>query len=346
LQGYKPALYPGDGNRFARNAFAWGFDPETVASGALRSGVALSARMPELSALEVLSAIAKTGSLSAASREVGISQQAVSARLTSIEAQVGVRLVTRTTRGTQLTPAGEVVAEWADQVLDVAQRVDTGLASLRAERRSQLKVAASQTVAEQLLPRWLVSFQAAAARHGATAPEVSFNATDSEGAIAAVREGQAELGFIEIRGTLHALRSRVIGHDELIVVVPPDHKWVRRSAPITVAELRHTPLVSRKSGWRLLLGTEEPLDSDQPAPAAHPLEFVSPAAVRAAVLAGAGPAVMSRLAVSDDLAHGRLRTIPVADLDLRRELRAIWLGARIPPAGAARDLLNHIATSR
>ena len=231
--------------------------------------------MPELSALEVLSAIAKTGSLSAASREVGISQQAVSARLTSIESQIGVRLVTRTTRGTQLTPAGEVVAEWADQVLDVAQRVDTGLASLRAERRSRLKVAASQTVAEQLLPRWLVSFQAAALRHGAVAPEVSFNATDSEGAIAAVREGQAELGFIEIRGTLHGLRSRVIGHDELIVVVPPDHKWVRRSAPITVAELRQTPLVSRKSGWRLLLGAEEPADGDQPAPAAHPLELAS-----------------------------------------------------------------------
>ena len=306
--------------------------------------------MPDLSALEVLSAIAKTGSLSAASREVGISQQAVSARLTSIESQIGVRLVTRTTRGTQLTPAGEVVAEWADQVLDVAHRVDTGLASLRAERRSQLKVAASQTVAEQLLPRWLVSFQAAALRHGATAPEVSFIATDSEGAIAAVRDGSAELGFIEIRGTFHGMRSRVIGRDELIVVVPPDHKWVRRSAPITVAELRQTPLVSRKSGWRLLLGAEEPgPDSDrgdQSAPAAHPLEFASAAAVRAAVLAGAGPAVMSRLAVSDDLIHGRLRAIPVADLDLRRDLRAIWMGARTAPAGAARDLLSHIATSR
>jgi molybdate transport repressor ModE-like protein len=301
--------------------------------------------MPELSALEVLSAIAKTGSLSAASREVGISQQAVSARLTSIESQVGVRLVTRTTRGTQLTPAGEVVAEWADQVLDVAQRVDTGLASLRAERRSRLKVAASQTVAEQLLPRWLVSLQAAAQRHGAVAPEVSFNATDSQGAIAAVRDGQAELGFIEIRGTLHGLRSRVIGRDELIVVVPPDHKWVRRSAPITVAELRQTPLVSRESGWHLLLGADEPLDGDEAAPA-HPLELASAAAVRAAVLAGAGPAVMSRLAVSDDLMHGRLRAVPVADLDLRRDLRAIWMGAATPPAGAARDLLNHIATSR
>ncbi len=302
--------------------------------------------MPELSALEVLSAIAKTGSLSAASREVGTTQQAVSARLTSIESQVGVRLVTRTTRGTQLTPAGEVVAEWADQVLDVALRVDTGLASLRAERRSQLKVSASQTVAEQLLPRWLVSFQAAAVRHGAIAPEVSFNATDSEGAIAAVRDGQAELGFIETRGALHGLRSRVIGRDELIVVVPPDHKWVRRSAPITVAELRQTPLVSRQSGWRLLLGADELEDDDQPVPVAHPLELASAAAVRAAVLAGAGPAVMSRLAVSDDLSHGRLRAIPVDDFDLRRDLRAIWLGAHTAPAGAARDLLNHIATTR
>lgn len=325
--------------------WACDFGPRLVLYG-LRSGVALSARMPELSALEVLSAIAKTGSLSAASREVGTSQQAVSARLTSIESQIGVRLVTRTTRGTRLTAAGEVVAEWAEQVLDVALRVDTGLASLRAERRSQLKVVASQTVAEQLLPRWLVSFQAAAMRQRAVAPEVSFNATDSEGAIAAVRDGQAELGFIETRGALYGLRSRVVGRDELIVVVPPDHKWVRRSAPITVAELRRTPLVSRKSGWRLLLGADDVVDGDQPAPLAHPLELASPAAVRAAVLAGAGPAVMSRLAVGDDLSHGRLRAIPVADLDLRRDLRAIWLGASTAPAGAARDLLNHIANSR
>lgn len=305
--------------------------------------------MPELSALELLSAVARTGSLNAASREVGTSQQAVSSRLTSIEAQIGVRLVTRTTRGTQLTAAGEVVAEWAEQVLDVAQRVDTGLASLLAERRSRLKVVASQTIAEQLLPRWLVSLQAAALRHGAVAPEISFTATDSEGAIAAVRDGHAELGFIEIRGALHGLRSRVIGRDELIVVVPPDHKWVRRSAPITMAELRATPLVSRKSGWQLLLGADEPAGDgavDESAAAAHPLELASAAAVRAAVLAGAGPAVMSRLAVSDDLAHGRLRAIAVADLNLQRDIRAIWMGARTPPAGAARDLLSHIATSR
>ena len=53
---------------------------------------------------------------------------------------------------------------------------------------------------------------------------------------------------------------------------------------------------------------------------------------------------MSRLAVADDLATRRLREVEVADLDLRRQLRAIWLGSRLPAAGAVRDLLAHIAS--
>src|SRR5882757_2057204 len=115
----------------------------------------LGARMPELSALEVFLAIARTGSLGAASREFGLTQQAVSARLASIEAQTGVALVVRSPRGSQLTPAGVVVAEWADRLLDVAHYVDAGLASLRSERRNRVKVAASLTIAEQLMPHWL-----------------------------------------------------------------------------------------------------------------------------------------------------------------------------------------------
>jgi DNA-binding transcriptional LysR family regulator len=60
---------------------------------------------------------------------------------------------------------------------------------------------------------------------------------------------------------------------------------------------------------------------------AHPVfEVSSSAAVRAAVLAGAGPAVMSRLTVADDVAAGRLRIVPVPELNLRRELKAIWIG--------------------
>lgn len=74
------------------------------------------------------------------------------------------------------------------------------------------------------------------------------------------------------------------------------------------------------------------------------LELPTAAAMRAAVLAGAGPAAMSWLAVADDLAVGRLSAITVSHLDLRRELRAIWVGGRAPPAGAIRSFLTHINT--
>lgn len=309
----------------------------------------LSARMPELAAFEVLLAIARTGSLGAAGRELGLTQQAVSSRLASIESQTGVRLVQRSPRGSQLTAAGAVVAEWADQLLDVAERVDAGLASLRSESHSRITVAASLTIAEQLMPRWLVSLQADAGRRGVAAPQVILTAANSDQVIAAVHDGSADLGFIESPGAPTGLRSRVIAHDELVTVVPPEHKWARRSAPVTPAELNDTPLVSRESGsgtreaLSAALRTELGVSSRQAAPA---IELSSAAAMRAAVLAGAGPAVMSRLAVEDDLTLGRLREVQLTELDLRRELRAIWSGGRIPPAGAVRDLLSHIAAAR
>jgi DNA-binding transcriptional LysR family regulator len=265
-----------------------------------------------------------------------------------MEAQTGVGLVVRTPRGSQLTPAGVVVAEWADRLLGVAQHVDAGLASLRSETRKRIKLVASLTVAEQLMPRWLVSLQAAALRHGATAPEVIMTATNSDHAIAAVRDGDADLGFIETPHVPSGLRSSVVGRDELVVIVPLDHKWARRARSLSASELSETPLVTREAGS----GTRDSLtaalrqklgDSMKQAPPV--LELSSAAAVRAAVLAGAGPAVMSRLAVVDDVAAGRLRTVAVPELDLRRDLRAIWVGGRIPPAGAVRDLFSHI-TSR
>ena len=87
-----------------------------------------------------------------------------------MEAQVGVRLAVRSSRGSALTAAGTLVAEWAARLLAVAHEVDAGLGSLRTESRQRITVAASQTVAEQLMPQWLVSLSATAQRHGATAP--------------------------------------------------------------------------------------------------------------------------------------------------------------------------------
>jgi DNA-binding transcriptional LysR family regulator len=310
--------------------------------------MALSARMPDLSAFEVLLAIAKKGSLGAAGRELGLTQQAVSARLASLEAQTGVRLVARSTRGSQLTTAGVVVAEWADKLICVAEQADAGLSCLRTESRSRVRVVASLTVAEQLMPRWLVSLRAAASRRGTPVPEVILTATNSDHVISEVRDGDADLGFIERPTVPAGLRSRIVARDELVLIVPPGHKWAHRSRPLSPAELAQTPLVSREPGS----GTRDSLTTalhralgERMTQAPPTLELSSAAAVRAAVLAGAGPAVMSILAVRDDLAMGRLRAVAVGDVNLQRDLRAIWTGARTPPAGAVRDLLAHIGTA-
>jgi DNA-binding transcriptional LysR family regulator len=63
------------------------------------------------------------------------------------------------------------------------------------------------------------------------------------------------------------------------------------------------------------------------------------------VVAGAGPAVLSELAVADDIAAGRLRAVSIEALDLTRNLRAVWRGASEPPAGAASELLALAAAS-
>ncbi|WP_433833339.1 LysR family transcriptional regulator [Actinoplanes sp. CA-015351] len=308
----------------------------------------LSPRMPDLAALEMLLAVARTGSLSAAAREVGLSQQAVSARLAALEGRTGVRLATRTPRGAELTPQGAVVVEWADRLLQLAAEVDAGLAALREDSRSTLRVSASLTVAEHLLPGWLVGLQADAARRGQTPIRVVLTATNSDHVIEQVLENTADLGFIEGPKVPRGLRSRVVGHDELVLVAPPGHPWARRREPVTASELAAAAMVTREpgSGTRdyLTAALREALGGEvrQAAPV---LELSTAAAVRAAVLAGAAPAVVSRLAAGDDLRSGRLRHVPITGLRLERDLRAIWAGPRVPPAGALRALLTHISAS-
>lgn len=308
----------------------------------------LSTRMPDLSALEVLVTVAHTGSLNTAAAELGRTQQAVSARITAIEAQTGITMVTRTPRGSTLTAAGVVVAEWAARLLEVAAELDAGIAALRHDRQVRLRVAASLTISERLLPGWLVRLKGGPGQPGGAGTEVTLTAVNSDEVTLRVRAGQDDIGFVEGPRAPRGCRSRIIGYDRLVVVVPPRHPWVARRTALRAEELAATALVTREpgSGTRAALQVALARALDGQIPSAAPaLELATTAAVRAAVIAGAGPAVLSALVIGDDLAAGRLRAVPVEGLDLTRALRAIWLGSRTPPAGPVRDLVT-IATER
>ncbi|MEV4506104.1 LysR family transcriptional regulator [Streptomyces klenkii] len=293
----------------------------------------LSHRVPELTSLELLLAVARLGSLGKAAREIGITQPAASFRIRTMEKQIGFALIERSPNGSRLTAAGALVAGWARQVVTCAESLDAGIETLRLQRDQQLRVAASLTIAEYLLPNWL-----AALRQQRPRISISLTAGNSQLAASQVLKGEADLGFIESISVPAGLDTIVIALDSLVVVTSPDHHWARLSEGVTAEELARTPLIMREQGS----GTRQFLAralAPYGGPGTALLELPSATAVRAAVLAGAGAAVMSSLAVKEDLQARRLVSVPLQGARLSRPLRAAWpAGQR--PLGPSRDLLS------
>ncbi|MEU1531710.1 LysR family transcriptional regulator [Streptomyces fagopyri] len=287
-------------------------------------------RVPDLGALELLLAVARLGSLGRAARELGITQPAASSRIRSMERQLGVALVDRSPRGSRLTDAGALVTDWARRVVEAAEAFDAGAQALRDRRDSRLRVAASMTIAEYLLPGWLIALRG---QRPDTA--VSLLAGNSTAVAERLLTGEADLGFVEGLSVPAGLDSAVIAHDRLIVVTAPGHPWARRRAPLEGPELAATPLILREEGS----GTRQVLDAALGGLARPLIELSSTTAVKAAAVSGAGPAVLSELALGEELSTHRLVSVPLSGVELRRALRAVWpTGHR--PTGPARDLLS------
>ncbi|MFB7458624.1 MULTISPECIES: LysR family transcriptional regulator [unclassified Streptomyces] len=295
-----------------------------------RPGTSLAHRVPDLGALELLLAVARLGSLGGAARELGITQPAASSRIRSMERQLGVALVDRSPRGSRLTDAGALVTDWARRVVEAAEAFDAGAQALRDRRDSRLRVAASMTIAEYLLPGWLIALRA-------RRPDTAVSLLAGNSAVVAERllGGGADLGFVEGVSVPSGLDSVVIGHDRLLVVTAPAHPWARRRRPLSAEELATTPLILREKGS----GTRQVLDAALGGLARPLIELSSTTAVKASAVSGAGPAVLSELAVGEELSLRRLVPVPVDGVTLERDLRAVWpTGHR--PAGPARELLS------
>jgi DNA-binding transcriptional LysR family regulator len=302
-----------------------------------------SRRLPDLETLELLVAVADTGSIGRAAAQQQITQPAASARLRTLERKLALRLLDRSRRGSRLTPAGLVVTDWARGVLDQAHVLAEALAALQAQQRGELRLAASLTLAEQLLPGWLVSL-----RQVSPATHVGLRVTNSHQVIEALRHGEADLGFIEGPFVPRDLRSFAVGRDRLAVVTAPDHPWARRRTPVSGAELAETPLLLREPGS----GTRETLERAlRPwvGPSVPVLELGATGPLRSAAAQGAAPAVLSLLAVTDDLEAGRLVEVPVAEeVALTRVLRAVWrAGTELPaPARLLLDVARRSGRTR
>ncbi|MFJ4101095.1 LysR family transcriptional regulator [Amycolatopsis japonica] len=289
---------------------------------------------PDLDSLRLLVLVDELGSIGQAAASLGIAQPSASKRLSTVERRLGLVLVDRTRRGSALTPDGRVIAGWAHRVLSELDGLLDGAEALRTQHEAHLRVAASMTLAEYLVPGWIGEL-----KRGDPGLYLGLEVTNSDQAAEMAREGKVDLGFVESPGSLPGLSSRRVATDRLVLVVPASHPWARKRRPLTAAELAITPLVVRELGS----GTRETVDAALRkagvGPAKPLLELGSASAVRNAVIAGAGPAVISELAIARDVADRRLVAVAVDGVDFGRELRAVWpAGRRL--AGPAAELLN------
>lgn len=295
----------------------------------------LPASFPELASLDLFVSVIELGSVSRAAEAHGITQPSASSRIKHLERQVGMRLLERGPGGSHPTDAGVVVAGWADTILRAAHELDAGLTAFQAAQSGRLRIAASFTIAEYLLPQWLDRFSRDHPRDS-----IALEVANSTTVLDRLRQGSADLGFIETTSELSGLDEAVVGHDELVTVVSPGHPWAARGT-VPVEALAATPLVMREAGS----GTREAL-----AAALHELglgepsavlELGSTSAVRAAVVHGNSPTVISRLAVAAEVEAGQLVEIDVPDLIVGRDLRAVWPSGTDLPS-LARALLDDV----
>lgn len=296
-------------------------------------------RVPDLAALRLLVDTARLGSIGAAARAAGISQQSASERLRGVEAQTGLSLLRRGTRGSEVTDQGRVVVEWAGRLLDLAEEIDHALGGLRSDRDRDLVVFSSMTIAESLLPRWLVQLRQRQEAEQRRPTAVSLTATNSTRVVAALHTGEAHLGFVEGLSAPAGLSSVAVAADELVLVTAAGTALARRRTPLAPEEVAGLRTTGREAGS----GTREVVEGALAAHGLEPgpdrVELPTAAAVREAVAAGGAPAFLSRRVARRELDTGQLVEVATRDLDLARTFRAVWSGPSRPPAGPVRELV-------
>ncbi|WP_204793480.1 LysR family transcriptional regulator [Olsenella profusa] len=274
--------------------------------------------------LELFRAVCEAGGVSAAARELGVSQPSVSQAVRDLELHFGVELFDREGRQMLLTEQGARLLARARAVLD--DLGDLECAMSEAAGTQTLRIASSITCGTCHLP-------AALARLAAAAPQVRprVRVEDSQAVERDVVAGVAEVGLVE--GLVHdgTLVAEPFARDELVAVAAPG----RAGEAVTAAELARGRLVLRErgSGVRELFEaalTERGLACD-------PVwESVSTEALVAAVEAGLGASVLPASLVDRAVGEGRVARLAVTDLTLSRELLVIRRrGRALTPATQA-----------
>lgn len=266
-----------------------------------------------LNYLQTLLVVQQYGSFSAAARQIGITQPAVSLQVQALEEDVGAQLVVRDARTCELTPAGLALVEFAEDVFERLRQTRVLLSQLTGEISGIVRLGASNIPGEYILPPLLANFLQ-------LYPQVRFSLeiSDSEQIYNWLDSKRIDFGIVGQRQDGAKYEYNHLADDELLLVVPAGHPWAAQE--IAPAQLHDYPFIDREPGSgtranyeKALRGIGVELDSLNTV-----LNAGSTSSVLTAVLAGMGYAFCSKWALRNGLALRQLATARVAGLSLKR----------------------------
>jgi DNA-binding transcriptional LysR family regulator len=258
-----------------------------------------------LDQLRIFIAVAERQHITQSAAAVNRTQSAISAAISSLEKRHGVRLFDRLGRRIALTATGKTFLEEAKELVARSRVTEQVLADLAELKTGSLSLAASQTIGNYWLPPRLHRFVQ-------SYPGVSIQLTigNTQEVAALALAGEIDLGFIEGEVRDASLVTRAVDEDQPVIVAAPSMKIPRKP---DAGWLTAAPWVAREAGS----GTREAFEAAlnkfgvRLAQRRIVLELPSNEAVRAAIEAGAGLAVMSQLVADRSIRSGALVALPL-----------------------------------
>ena len=250
--------------------------------------------------VEVFLAVARAGSFRAAAAVLHLSQPALSQHVAELERELGARLFDRLNRRVALTEAGRIFEEHAQRVLATLASARETVAELEGLKRGSLLIGASTTPGIYVLPHLAARFQRQ--YPGITLRVRIANSADIE---AQIRANELDLGVVGGHGFPPGEECLAKGmRDELVLIVPPGHRWSRRReiAPNLLGAER---LLIREEGSASRQVTERALQHVG-ARIGPTMELGHTEAIKQAVMAGLGVAFVSSHSIVGEVQTGQL----------------------------------------
>lgn len=284
--------------------------------------------------LRLFTTVVRTGSFSRAADALHISQPAISKGVRDFELQVGCRLLDRTPKGVRPTREGQALVRHADILFAAERAAEDELMSLRSLDSGSLRIGASTTIATYMIADYLGTFHRT--YPGIELHLVIANTTDIADQMLA---HDIEIALVEGPVDDDELESHAWRTDVMRLIVDPQHCFATRTE-VSGAMLREETLIVREpgSGSREVVVQALAAQGIEPA---RTLEIGSTEAIKQAVAAGLGVAIVSGTAVSDQVTLDRLKVVPMRDLQIERTLWQLKVAGRmnIPTATAFERLI-------